>query len=142
VKTRHAGLSVLLQTFNQKTEVPVKYRVRGTALEGSEDFQRAAAIPDRPRSFHDYRRPKRRILRSTSTRRFSFRRGLLWDGKDSTWHPAIDETHLSGKPVARDPQTNRYSSRPNGRPQSRVTPDAPTDFGVTGGRAPARRHRD
>ncbi|MCX6997769.1 MAG: DUF4159 domain-containing protein [Kiritimatiellaeota bacterium] len=37
-KTRHAGLSVLLQTFNQKTEVPVKYRVRETRLKDPRIF--------------------------------------------------------------------------------------------------------
>ncbi|MEI8351289.1 MAG: DUF4159 domain-containing protein, partial [bacterium] len=31
-KTRHAGLSVLLQTFNLKTDVPVKYAVKETRL--------------------------------------------------------------------------------------------------------------
>jgi hypothetical protein len=31
-KTRHAGLSILLQTFNRKTEVPVKYTIRETRL--------------------------------------------------------------------------------------------------------------
>lgn len=37
-KTRHAGLSVLLQTFNQKTEVPVKYRVTETRLKDPKIF--------------------------------------------------------------------------------------------------------
>jgi len=37
-KTRHAGLSVLLQTFNQKTEVPVKYRVKETRLKDPKIF--------------------------------------------------------------------------------------------------------
>lgn len=31
-KTRHAGLSVILQTFNQKTDVPVKYTVKEARL--------------------------------------------------------------------------------------------------------------
>ncbi len=31
-KTRHAGLSVVLQTFNFKTEVPVKYNIKETRL--------------------------------------------------------------------------------------------------------------
>jgi hypothetical protein len=31
-KTRHAGLSVILQTFNLKTDVPVKYSVKETRL--------------------------------------------------------------------------------------------------------------
>jgi hypothetical protein len=31
-KTRHAGLSVILQTFNQKTEVPVKYTIKEARL--------------------------------------------------------------------------------------------------------------
>jgi len=31
-KTRHAGLSVLLQTFNRKTDVPVKYAIKETRL--------------------------------------------------------------------------------------------------------------
>jgi hypothetical protein len=37
-KTRHAGLSVLLQTFNQKTEVPVKYKVTETRLKDPKIF--------------------------------------------------------------------------------------------------------
>ena len=37
-KTRHAGLSVLLQTFNQKTEVPVKYRITETRLKDAKIF--------------------------------------------------------------------------------------------------------
>jgi hypothetical protein len=31
-KTRHAGLSLILQTFNRKTDVPVKYSVKETRL--------------------------------------------------------------------------------------------------------------
>jgi hypothetical protein len=31
-KTRHAGLSVLMQTFNNKTDVPVKYAIKETRL--------------------------------------------------------------------------------------------------------------
>jgi len=37
-KTRHAGLSVLLQTFNLRTEVPVKYRVVETRLKDPKIF--------------------------------------------------------------------------------------------------------
>ena len=37
-KTRHAGLSVLLQTFNHKTDVPVKYKIRETRLKDPKIF--------------------------------------------------------------------------------------------------------
>jgi len=37
-KTRHAGLSVLLQTFNLRTEVPVKYRITETRLKDPKIF--------------------------------------------------------------------------------------------------------
>jgi len=37
-KTRHAGLAVLLHTFNQRTEVPVKFKVRELRLTEREIF--------------------------------------------------------------------------------------------------------
>lgn len=37
-KTRHAGLSVLLQTFNHKTDVPVKYKIKETRLSDPQIF--------------------------------------------------------------------------------------------------------
>jgi len=37
-KTRHAGLSVLLQTFNHKTDVPVKYKIKETRLKDPKIF--------------------------------------------------------------------------------------------------------
>ncbi len=37
-KTRHAGISVLLQTFNKKTEVPVKFGLREMGLDNKEIF--------------------------------------------------------------------------------------------------------
>jgi len=52
-KTRHAGLSVLLQTFNQKTEVPVKYRIKETRLKAPR-FRRPPALSDRSRVFHHH----------------------------------------------------------------------------------------
>lgn len=37
-KTRHAGLAVLLHTFNQRTEVPVKFKIREMRLTNREVF--------------------------------------------------------------------------------------------------------
>lgn len=37
-KTRHAGLSVLMKTFNQKTEIPVKFGLRDTRLSDPKIF--------------------------------------------------------------------------------------------------------
>jgi hypothetical protein len=37
-KTRHVGLSVLLHTFNEKTQVPVKYAVREVPLSDAKLF--------------------------------------------------------------------------------------------------------
>ena len=37
-KTRHAGIAVLLHTFNQRTEVPVKFKVREMRLTNREIF--------------------------------------------------------------------------------------------------------
>jgi hypothetical protein len=37
-KTRHAGMSVLLQTFNKKTEVPVKFGLKETSLNDKSIF--------------------------------------------------------------------------------------------------------
>jgi hypothetical protein len=38
-KTRHSGLSVLLQTFNQRTDVPVKFKTRDLRLSDKEIFK-------------------------------------------------------------------------------------------------------
>ena len=77
-KTRHVGLSVLLHTFNQQTDVPVKFNIKDLRLTDPGIFNAPPDLPYRARTLHPLRQRNPAAAPIPGKRWISFCRVLLW----------------------------------------------------------------
>ena len=128
-KTRHVGLSVLLHTFNQRTEVPVKFKVREMRLTNRELFN----APLLYLSGHEhFELSGKEILQ---LRQYLENGGFLLaeaccgrKGFDLAFRQLMQKT-LPGKPLQRVSQTSGIYQYPHAIKTLSVTPTLARDLG-------------
>jgi hypothetical protein len=130
-KTRHVGISVLLHTFNQRTDVPVKFKVREMRLANPDIFN----APLLYLTGHEhFSLSKKEILQ---LRQYLQNGGFLLaeaccgrKGFDLAFRQLMQKT-LPGKPLQPATQTSTLYQFPHAITTLSVTPTLARDLGKT-----------
>ncbi len=128
-KTRHAGLSVLLQTFNHKTDVPVKYGIREARLNDPRIF----SAPFLYLTGHEYFTVSK--SEATQLKKYLDNGGFLFaeaccgrKGFDMAFRLLMSELYPSNPLVSLSPSAQVFRS-PNDVQQAGITPMLQQDLG-------------
>lgn len=128
-RTRHAGLSVLLQTFNRKTSIPVKFGLKDMRLSNPKIFNAPLLYLTGHEHFELNRKETLELRRYLTSGGFLFAEACCGrKGFDLAFRKTMQRV-LPSRPLERIPQSSVVLTNPNEIRMVGATPTLAADLG-------------